>query len=111
MATAEDWTLTIVPDAPALSDMAAGIVAEVVAARPDAVISVPTGSTPLGMFDILAARASRGEIDFSGVNLFCLDEYVGVTSDDPNSLTGWLRQAFIERAGLAPQRVHMLPTT
>ena len=47
--------------------------------KPDASISLPTGSTPLGMFDVLAARAARGEIDFSGVTVFCLDEYVGVT--------------------------------
>jgi glucosamine-6-phosphate deaminase len=111
MTTGEDWLLTVVPDAPAMSAMAAGIVADVVRTNPEAVISLPTGSTPLGMFDILAAYAARGEVDFSRIHLFCLDEYVGVTPDDPNSLTGWLRAAFIDRVGIAPDRLHALPAT
>jgi glucosamine-6-phosphate deaminase len=111
MATDEDWMLTVVPDAPAMSALAADIVADVVRGKSDAVISLPTGSTPLSMFDVLAARAARAEIDFSRIHLFCLDEYVDVTPDDPNSLTGWLREAFIDRAGVAPERVHALPAT
>jgi glucosamine-6-phosphate deaminase len=63
------------------------------------------------MFDILAARATRGEVDFSGVHLFCLDEYVGVTPKDPVSLTRWLWDAFLHRIGLSADRVHSLPST
>jgi glucosamine-6-phosphate deaminase len=111
MANKENWTLSIVPDAAAMSAAAADIVAKTVRDKPEAVVSVPTGSTPLGMFDVLAARAARGEIDFSRVRLVCLDEYVGVTPADPNSLTGWLRHAFIERVGIAPQHVVALPAT
>jgi glucosamine-6-phosphate deaminase len=94
-----------------MSEAAADIVTEWARAYPHPVITVPTGSTPLGMYDILAARAARGEVDFSGVEVFCLDEYIGVTPDDPNSLTGWLRQAFLERAGVDPALVHALPVT
>jgi glucosamine-6-phosphate deaminase len=112
MDTAVDqWKLTVVPDAAAMSQTAADIVAETVAAKPDAVVSVPTGSTPLGMFDLLAERASRGALDLSQIELFCLDEYVGVSADDPNSLTGWLQSALIDRAGIPPDHVHALPAT
>jgi glucosamine-6-phosphate deaminase len=111
MTTGDNCSLTVVPDAAAMSALAADIVVEVIAARPDAVISLPTGSTPLGMFDVLAARAARGEVDFGRIHLFCLDEYVGVTPDDPNSLTGWLQKALIDRIGLDPRRVHALPAT
>ena len=79
--------------------------------KPDAAITFPTGATPLGMFDVLAARAARGEIDFSGVSIFCLDEYVGVTVEDPNSLTRWLRDALLNRIGIKPDHVHTLPVT
>jgi glucosamine-6-phosphate deaminase len=105
----ERWTLSIVADAGEMSEAAADIVVDTIRAKPDAVISVPTGSTPLGMFDVLAARAARREVDFSRVEVFCLDEYVGVTADDPNSLTGWLRDAILERAGFDPDRLHALP--
>ena len=111
MTTREDWNLTVVPDAPTMSALAADIVTDVLRAKPDAVVSLPTGSTPLGMFDVLAARAARGEIDFSRSHLFCLDEYIGVTPDDPNSLTGWLQAAFIDRVGIPPAQVHALPAT
>lgn len=112
METAIDrWKLTVVPDADAMSETAADIVAETVAAKPDAVVSVPTGSTPLGMFDLLAERAARGAIDLSHIELFCLDEYVGVSPNDPNSLTGWLQRALIERVGIPPHHIHPLPAT
>jgi glucosamine-6-phosphate deaminase len=105
----ERWTLNIVAGAGEMSEAAAYIVMDTVRAKPNAAISLPTGSTPLGMFDVLAARAARREVDFSRVEVFCLDEYVGVTPDDPNSLTGWLREAILERAGFDPGRLHMLP--
>ena len=56
-------------------------------------------------------RAARGEIDFSGVAVFCLDEYVGVTDEDPNSLTRWLREGFLNRIGIKPDQLHTLPVT
>ncbi len=112
MDTAVDqWKLTVVPDAAAMSETAADIVAATVAAKRDALISVPTGSTPLAMFDLLAERAARGAIDLCQIEVFCLDEYVGVSADDPNSLTGWLQSALIDRAGIPPHHVHALPAT
>ena len=65
----KDWKLTVVP-MPRPSELVADIVAETVHSTPNAVLSVPTGSTPLPMFDRLAARAGRGEIDFTRVELF-----------------------------------------
>jgi glucosamine-6-phosphate deaminase len=112
MDTAVDqWKLTVVPDARTMSGIAADIVAVAVAAKPDAVVSFPTGSTPLGMFELLAERAARGDIDLSHIELFCLDEYVGVTAADPNSLTGWLQRALIERVGVPEVHLHTLPAT
>ena len=107
----ENWNLAIFRDSPAASEAAAGVVSAVVRSKPDAVISFPTGSTPLGMFDVLAARAARGEIDVSGVTVFCLDEYVGVTVEDPNSLTRWLREGLLNRIGIEPEQLHSLPVT
>jgi glucosamine-6-phosphate deaminase len=107
----EGWTFRIVPDAAAMSRAAADVVAGTVQSKPNAVVTLPTGSTPLGMFDELAVMAAEGTVDFSQIELFCLDEYVGVTPDDPNSLTGWLQQALIDRVGIDPHRVHPLPAT
>jgi glucosamine-6-phosphate deaminase len=109
--SAEEWKLTVVPDERAMGEAAADVVAEVVSGMPNAAISFPTGRTPLFMFDVLAARAARGEIDFTQVEFYCLDEYLGLTAADPNSLTGWLWSAFLSRIGADRKRVHELPTT
>ena len=107
----ENWKIAVYRDEAAASLAAADRVAETVLGESDATISLPTGSTPLMMFDILAARAARGEIDFSAVHLFCLDEYLGVTPEDPMSLTRWLWDAFLRRVGFSPNQVHPLPAT
>jgi glucosamine-6-phosphate deaminase len=107
----ENWTLTVLPDALAASKSAADIVSDTLLSNPDAAITFPTGTTPLGMFDVLAARAARSEADFSRVSIFCLDEYVGVTIEDPNSLTRWLSEALLNRIGIKPAQLHTLPVT
>jgi glucosamine-6-phosphate deaminase len=107
----EDWQLFIYSDEAAASLAAAERVADTILGKSNATISLPTGTTPLMMFDILVGRAARGEIDFSGVHLFCLDEYVGVTPEDPMSLTRWLWDALLHRVGIPPDHVHPLPST
>lgn len=103
--------LVVLVDAAAVATAAADVVREVVKAYPEAAISVPTGSTPLPMFAELIGRVERGELDLSRVQLFCLDEYVGVGTDEPNSLTGWLRRVFAEPARIPAEHVHSLPST
>jgi len=104
-------TITVLADPAAVARAAADIVAETVAAKPDAVISLPTGSTPLPMFEDLLGRVERGELDLGKVHLYCLDEYVGADPGDPNSLIGWLQGAFIDRSGIPADRVHPVPAT
>ena len=50
------------------------------------------------MFKALIAMVESGELDFARTQFFCLDEYAGVTPDDPNSLTGWLFRSFMDPA-------------
>jgi glucosamine-6-phosphate deaminase len=102
--------ITIVPDYDAMSTAAADRVAATLARKPDCVLCLPTGNTPLGMFKVLIERIRSGEIDASQAEFFLLDEYVGLDDNDPESLTGWLMKAFMEPAGIAPDHIHELPT-
>ena len=104
-----EYALTVVPDEAAMSRLAADAVTETAGRAPEAAVAVPTGSTPLGMYGALVERVRRGELDLSRLHVYCLDDYLGVTPDDPNSLTGWLRRAFLEPAGIDPARVHAVP--
>ena len=101
----------VVRDYDAMSEAAADIVAEVTAANPSCALCVPTGNTPLGMFQRLIDRVERGEITFAGNQLFCLDEYVGIDEEDPESLTRWLNRSFLEPARVSEDNFHTLPTT
>ena len=107
--TAQAPRLTVVRDYAEMSARAADTVARVVGGKPDAVFALPTGSTPLGLFADLIARVGDGRLDLSQAHLLCLDEYVGVTREDPNSLTGFLDRSFLHSAGMDPARVHVLP--
>jgi glucosamine-6-phosphate deaminase len=102
--------IDVVPDHETMSQRAADVVTATLRAKPDAAISLPTGSTPERMFEIIAERARAQVVDLSRFQLFCLDEYIGQSRDDPNSLTHWLFEKFVEPAGMPQEHVHALPT-
>ena len=72
---------------------AAEIVAETIKRRPEAVLALPTGSTPMGMYAELGRMREQG-LDFSRVTAFMLDEYIGIARDNPYSFTGYLDKHF-----------------
>ena len=63
------------------------------------------------MFDDLIADVKAGRASFAETDIFCLDEYVGATPDDANSLTGWLKKAFLDHIDAPAGKIHMLPST
>lgn len=102
--------VTIVEDYEAMSRRAADVVTETVRQNPTCAITVPTGSTPEGMYDVLVRRIRGGEVDFSNVTIFCLDDYLGQTPDDDASLTKLLKQHFLDPAGIPDTNVRYIPT-
>jgi len=61
-----------------LSAIAANIIAAQVTLKPDCVLGLATGSSPLGTYAKLAEKYNAGELDFSAVTSVNLDEYVGL---------------------------------
>lgn len=61
-----------------LSKKAAGIIAAQVIMKPDCVLGLATGSSPLGTYANLAKMCDAGELDFSKVTSVNLDEYAGL---------------------------------
>ncbi len=92
-----------------MSLTAADLVAETIAAKPDAAVVLATGETPVGMYRELAARRERGELDLSHLRVFQLDEYLGIGPDDRRSLLGWMRRAFLGPLNLPHDRLTTLP--
>lgn len=102
--------VTIVEDYDAMSMRAADIVTEVVHANPSCAITVPTGSTPVGMYAELVRRIRGGGLDFTNVKIFCLDDYLGRTPEDDASLTKLLKQELLDPAGIPDDNVYYIPT-
>ncbi|MHB8926456.1 MAG: 6-phosphogluconolactonase [Bacillota bacterium] len=82
--------LVVAPDYETLTELAADFIAETVADKPDAVLALPTGSTPLGAYRRLILKARHGHLDLSRVTTFNLDEYVGVGLRDPLSYHAYM---------------------
>lgn len=81
-----------------LSRRAAEIVAGLVAQKPDAVLGLPTGSTPEGFYGALAER----DADLSRVRTFNLDEYLGLPREHEQSYYTFMRLHLYERVNLNP---------
>lgn len=68
-----------------LSRLAANILAAQVIVKPNCVLGLATGSSPLGAYKQLIERFENGDIDFSKVTSINLDEYVGLSGDHEQS--------------------------
>lgn len=100
--------IIICPDADAVARVAADRVARVVeAVGPAVVIGVATGSSPIGLYNELAAKVAAGELDLSEASTFALDEYVGIAEGHPESYHEVIRRTVTEPMKLDPARVHV----
>lgn len=81
----------------------AGVLAEAVAARGRARVIIGTGPSQAGF---IAALVERGEVDWSRVEVFHMDEYLGMSSAHPASFRRWLRDHLTDH--VHPGQVHEL---
>lgn len=91
-----------------LSAYAADIVCETLKNRPNAVLALPTGSTPLGMYEELIARCGRGEVSFRNSSFFILDEYVDLPPAHTQSYNYYMRDRLFSHIDLPESGIHML---
>ncbi|WP_460069360.1 glucosamine-6-phosphate deaminase [Streptomyces sp. YKOK-I1] len=92
--------VVIVPDARSGGELIAEAMASLLRRKPDALLGVATGSTPLPVYQALAARVAAGEADTSRARIAQLDEYVGLPADHPESYRSVLRREVLEPLGI-----------
>lgn len=68
-----------------LSQKAAQMILSQITLKPNCVLGLATGSTPIGMYDNLVRMYQQGMVDFSEVQTFNLDEYLGLSPTDEQS--------------------------
>ena len=68
-----------------MSRIAANVLSAQVMMKPDSVLGLATGSTPIGTYKVLIERCAQGDLDFSQVKSINLDEYVGLSGEHDQS--------------------------
>jgi glucosamine-6-phosphate deaminase len=95
--------IVIVESKAAAGELTADAIATLVASKPDAVLGVATGSTPLAVYRALAER----HLDLSTLRAFALDEYVGLPAGHPESYRAVITREVVEPLALDPALVHV----
>ncbi len=97
--------IVILPDSPAIGSLAADAISSLLRRKPDAVLGLATGSSPLAIYDELAARTAAGTVTFAQASGFTLDEYVGLPVDHPETYRNVIHKDFVDRVDFAPGAV------
>lgn len=100
--------ISLCDDAPDVADLAAQRVADLLQSTPRAVIGLPTGRTPILMYDRLAEMHAEGSLDFSEATTFNLDEFVGIGEDHPGSYHAYMARYLFDRVNLPRAQGHLL---
>ena len=95
------------PNYDALSSRAADIFLAAILAQPNSVLGLPTGRTPLGMYERVVAECSREYHCFRDVVTFNLDEYAGITCDHPGSYCTFMKHVLFDRVDVDPRNTHI----
>jgi glucosamine-6-phosphate deaminase len=97
--------VVILPDAREIGALAADAISALLGRKPDAVLGLATGSSPLAIYDELAARCESGLISFTHARGFTLDEYVGLPAEHPERYRNVIDSVFVSRVDFAPGAV------
>jgi glucosamine-6-phosphate deaminase len=99
--------VVVLPSYVEMSKAAAAIVAGVLYAKPNAVLGMATGSTPLGLYQELVRMHREEGLDFAQVTTFNLDEYVGLRSNHPQSYHYFMHENFFKLVNIAPTNIYI----
>ena len=91
----------------AVADRMVEVIQRETRAKGRAVLGLATGSTPLGVYEELIRRHQAGEVDFSRVITFNLDEYYPMTPDSPHSYHRYMWENFFALVNIPRENVHI----
>lgn len=99
--------LIIEKDYESMSKAAGEIFIEAITNKPDIVLGLATGSTPVGMYkEMISAHKEKG-LDFSNVKTFNLDEYVGLSEEHPSSYGYFMNDELFNHININKENTHI----
>jgi len=99
--------VVVLPTYEEMSKAAAQIVVEVLNEKPNAVLGMATGSTPLGLYQELVRLHREEGLDFAQVTTFNLDEYVGLRPKHPQSYHSFMQENFFQHVNISPGNIYI----
>ncbi len=90
-----------------MSRKAANIISAQVILKPDSVLGLATGSSPMGIYSQLIKWFQKGDVDFSACTTFNLDEYRGLTADHDQSYHYFMYKNFFGSINVPDNRINL----
>jgi glucosamine-6-phosphate deaminase len=90
-----------------LNKAAAGLIAHLLQAKPDAVLGLATGGTPIGIYNELIQLYQQQQIQFHQATSFNLDEYVGLSESHDQSYHAYMQQHLFDHIDLPKPNIHI----
>ena len=90
-----------------MSALAAGIIGAQVLLQPRCVLGLATGSSPIGTYEKLVEAHRAGRLDFSQVRTVNLDEYCGLSGDNPQSYRYFMEKHLFSQVNLPQGSTHL----
>ena len=90
-----------------MSRKAANIISAQVIMKPDCVLGLATGGTPVGTYAQLVDWYNKGDLDFSEVTTVNLDEYRGLPKEHPESYWSFMHKNLFDHVNIAPAHINL----
>jgi len=97
----------VAPDYRTLSRTASELVLKAMRTKRELTLGLPTGNSPLGMYEELVRSYREQQMDFSAITTFNLDEYLGLQRNDPHSYRFYMQEHFFDHVNVPPPNVHI----
>ena len=90
-----------------MSRKAANIISAQVILKPESVLGLATGSSPIGIYEQLIKWYHKGDVDFGACTTFNLDEYRGLTPDHDQSYHYFMHKNFFDAVNVPNERINL----
>lgn len=90
-----------------MSRKAANIISAQIIMKPDAVLGLATGSSPVGTYQQLISWYEKGDLDFSQVRTVNLDEYKGLPPENPQSYAYFMRKNLFDKVNIKKENTYI----
>jgi glucosamine-6-phosphate deaminase len=97
----------VAPDYGTLSHTAAQLVLNAIRHKPDLRLGLPTGNTPLGMYEEMVKAYREQQLDFTRLRTFNLDEYLDLPKDHPRTFHSYMQKHFFDHVNIPAGNIHI----